>query len=124
MIKSTSEREKKYWSDVTAEMMSDEEKDGDTYVRHPPAYRSDQLNRFIEKLDSRLESTPSRHARHARVLGSPIQKLAPAGAKSWMLKETGGMPVAGASTDDQDIAADASDLDLFGASDHEDLECD
>lgn len=80
-IKNNSEKEKKYWADVTADMMSDEEKIGDEYVRHQPSFRSDRLNRFIQKLERRLESTRSMHARHARVLGSSNSK-----AKSWMIK--------------------------------------
>lgn len=35
-IKSTSEKEKKYWSDVTRDMMSDEEKDGN--IHSPPLF--------------------------------------------------------------------------------------
>lgn len=94
-------------------MMSDEEKVGDTYVRHPPAYRSERLNRFIQKLDSCLDSTPSRHARHTRVLGSPVEKRIPARAKSWMLKENEGTAIAGRS-DDQNAEAEGPDHDLFG----------
>ena len=46
-------KKKKYWSAVTAEMMSEEEKVDDTYmyVRYPPSYRSERLNKFIQKLD-------------------------------------------------------------------------
>lgn len=42
-----------YWSDITAEMKSDEEKQGDVYILHPPSYQSSSLTKFIEKLDSR-----------------------------------------------------------------------
>ena len=69
-------------------MMSDEEKVGDKYVRHPPSYRSERLHRFIQKLDSRLARTPTRHARHTRVLGSPVEKEPPPGAKKWILRST------------------------------------
>ena len=67
-------------------MMSDEEKVGDNYIRHQPSFRSERLNRFILKLDHCLESTPSRHARHTRILGSPVEKTAPVRAKKWMIK--------------------------------------
>ena len=33
-------KEAQYWSDITADMMLDEEKQGDVYIRHPPSYRS------------------------------------------------------------------------------------
>ena len=79
--KSFIRKERKYWGEVTPDMMSDEEKVGDKYIRHPPSYRSDRLNRFIQKLDSRLESTPSGHARHTRLLGSPVEKEPPVRAK-------------------------------------------
>ena len=104
-MRKKSEKENKYWSAVTAEMMSEEEKVDDTYVRHPPSYRSERLNKFIQKLDERLECTPSHHARHARILGSPIEKPIPAVAKRWMLK------------DDLRNQPEGSDVDLF-ASDH------
>ena len=109
-IKATSEKEKKYWSYVTPDMMSDEEKDGNTYIRHPPSYRSERLNRFIQKLDSRLDSTPSRHA---RVLGSPVEKQTPARAKRWMLKDCNSENVAVAN-DDQNPEAPASNGESFG----------
>lgn len=77
-IKKTSERQKKH---CTADMMSDEEKVGDRHVCPPPNYRSERLNRFIQKLDEGLDSTPSSHARHTIVLGSPVEKRIPANAK-------------------------------------------
>ena len=66
-------------------MMSDEEKVDDTYVRHQPSFRSVRLNNFIQKLDGRIEKTPSSHPRHIRVLGSPVEKSAPENAKPWMI---------------------------------------
>lgn len=114
-IKATSEKEKKYWSDVTPDMMSDEEKDGNTYIRHPPSYRSERLNRFIQ---SCLDSAPSRHARHARVLGSPVEKQTPARAKRWMLKDSNSENVAVAN-DDQNPEAPASEGESFGISEEE-----
>ena len=69
-------------------MMSDEEKFDDKYIRHQPTYRSEKLNSFIQMLDRRLENMPSRHARHVRVLGSPVERRPPARAKKWMIKNT------------------------------------
>lgn len=72
-------------------MMSDEEKVGDKYVCHPPSYRSEKLHKFIERLDNRLEKVPTHHARHARVLGSPVEKEPPTGAKKWILRNSEGL---------------------------------
>ena len=47
-------KEERHWKEVTPEMMSDEERVGDKYVRHPPSFRSEKVSKFIEKLDSRL----------------------------------------------------------------------
>ena len=68
-------------------MLSDEEKVGDTYVRHQPSFRSERLNKFIQKLDERIENMPTTHPRHHRVLGSPIVTPVPEHAKPWMLAE-------------------------------------
>ena len=50
-------KEAELWSEVSPEMMSDEEREGEGYVCHQPHYRSRSLNSFIKKLDSRLDST-------------------------------------------------------------------
>lgn len=76
-----------------------------TYIRHPSSYR---VNRFIQRPDSRLDSTPSRHARHARVLGSSVEKQAPATEKSWMLKDTN-LENDAAANDDQNLEVPASE---------------
>ena len=65
------------------EMMSDEEKVGDKWIRHPPSYRSELFSRFIEKLDSRASDTNC--VRFPRDIGSPRQREAPSTAKAWML---------------------------------------
>ena len=59
------------WADVTPEMMSDEELDGNICIRHQPSYRSHPLNR------------PSTHPQLERRLGSPI----PSGMKRWTVKK-------------------------------------
>ena len=76
----------KYWNDATVEMMSDGERAGEKWVRHRPSYRSDCLNRFLEKLDGRA-STVDR-ARFPRDIGSPRVKNPPPCAKQWMLSIT------------------------------------
>lgn len=77
----------KYWSEVTPDMMSDEEKIDDSYVRHPPSFRSERFNKFIQKLDDRLANMPGSHPRYSRRLGSPIETGAPEHAKSWMINK-------------------------------------
>ena len=81
-------KEIKRWSEVTPCMMSDEEEQGDAYVRHPPLYRSNILSQFIDKLDSRYEKRNSNtnHPRKARILGSYVTVPIPPDAKKWMLK--------------------------------------
>ena len=81
-------KEAQYWSDITADMMSDEEKQSDVYIRHPPLYRSSTLTKFIEKLDSRSEAKNGNnsHPRQKRQLGTSIDAPVPLKAKNWMLK--------------------------------------
>ena len=75
--------------------MSDEEKVGHNYVRHPPAYRSTKLNDFIDKLDKRLAQKIS-HPRTVRLLGSPSEQPIPSNVKSWMVqKESRTQPAEG-----------------------------
>ena len=40
---------------MTPDMMSEEEGDGEGYVGHQPSHRSKALDRFLEKLDARLD---------------------------------------------------------------------
>lgn len=68
--------------------MSDEEEQGDIYIRRPPQYRSNLLAQFIEKLESRYEkrNSATSHPRKKRIVGSPIDVPTPVEAKKWMLK--------------------------------------
>lgn len=79
-------KERKYWNDVTVDMMSDEERAGEKWVRHRPSYRSELFNRFIDKLDCRAAN--GERARFPRDLGSPRSKNPPTCAKKWMLCQT------------------------------------
>lgn len=76
---------------ITPDMMSDEEKVENTYIRHPPSYRSERLQKFLIMLDERAEKSQSKtaHPRIPRQLGSPVTKAAPPHAKKWMKKEEG-----------------------------------
>ena len=80
-------REVELWEDVTPEMMSEEEEDGEGYVRHPPSYRSEGLTKFITKLDQRLDMRQSKHPRVARRLDSPLEKPLPHMYKKWVVKK-------------------------------------
>lgn len=75
----------KYWKQVTPDMMSDEEKQGDIFIRHQPSYRSDKLSIFLSKLDNRFEKKSSHQPRVKRQMGSPAQKDIPMFAKNWMI---------------------------------------
>ena len=79
-------KETKFWADVTADMMSEEERVGDVYVRHPPHYRSEKLNKFIRKLDERASKKTKSHARFSRKEGSPRKVQIPKHAKQWMIE--------------------------------------
>ena len=81
-------KEAKYWSDITPEMMSDEDRVEDKYVRHPPSFRSDKVSRFIHKLDSRLNRKGSDKARFVRVMGSPRMLPPPRNAKQWTIAQS------------------------------------
>ena len=80
-------RESELLEEVTPDMMSEEEEEGNGYIRHPPSYRSKGLNKFTAKLDKRLDTKQSKHPRVARRLGSPREKLLPHMCKKWVIKD-------------------------------------
>ena len=77
-------KEAELWVDVSPEMISVEEKVGEMYIRHPPAYQSQSLDKFISKLDICLDSgkNNNKHPRADRKLGSPHTKPIPVRCKS------------------------------------------
>ena len=75
-------KEANVWKHITVEMMSDEEKRDNVYVRHQLSYRSDALNAFIKKLDRRSDSATGNHAKFERKIGTPTNKSVPKGAKN------------------------------------------
>ena len=79
-------REKTLWAEVKPEMMSDEERSQDSYILHPPSYRSEALNTFITKLDARLDKEKNTHPRLERIMGSPREKPVPSRFKKWTIK--------------------------------------
>ena len=89
-------KEFKSWESITADMMSDEEKRGDTYVRHQPDYRSLKFTAFLDKLDERSSRKQSKHARYKRSIGTPVKVAPPAGTEKWVMKsvEEDELPIA------------------------------
>ena len=67
-------------------MMSDEEKQGDVFIRHQPSYRSTKLIKFLDKLDKRSAQKVTHQPRTNRQLGSPVKKEIPPTCKEWMIK--------------------------------------
>ena len=80
-------KEQFHWKDVTADMMSDEERVGDIYVRHPPSYRSEKFHKFLMKLDEREDTKSNCRARFKRQEGFMVKKVAPINCKPWMVKK-------------------------------------
>ena len=83
--KQVRDREQDYWKDVTPDMMSDEEKQGDVFVRHQPSYRSTTFTKFLNKLDKRAAAKSSHQPQTNRELGSPVEKPIPPMCKQWMI---------------------------------------
>ena len=78
-------KEAKNWKFITPEMMSEEEEDGDSFIRHRPSWRSSTLNRFLEKLENRYKSKHPKSLAKPRTYGDPVQKIPPSGAPLWMV---------------------------------------
>lgn len=67
-------------------MMSEEEEEGDTFIRHKPSWRSDTLNQFLEKLESCFKDKHPKSLAKPRKYGEPVEKNVPSGIPSWMIK--------------------------------------
>ena len=76
--------EKKYWSDVIPEMVSEEERVGDRWLWHRLSYKYFKITQFIAKVDSRAPN--NKHACFPRDISSPVQLNIPAQAKDWTIK--------------------------------------
>ena len=100
------EKEAEKWKHVTPDM-SEEEEEGDSFIRHQPSWRSDIFNHFLEKLEGRYKAKHARSLAKPRTYGEPVQKPPPASAPSWMVRQH--------CTDDNsanELFSDASDADL------------
>ena len=78
-------REIKNWKDITPEMMSEEEAEGDEFIRHRPSWRSSSLNKLLEKLDNRFKAKNKKSLAKPRSYGIPSDKPAPDNTPTWML---------------------------------------
>ena len=87
-------KEAKFWNDVTVDMMSDEEKRDELYVRHQPTYRSNTLNVFIKKLDERSAASSTTHSKFQRIIGTPVKKAVPPSTKKWIVRPMSSSPKA------------------------------
>ena len=82
------EREAQAWKDVLPCMMSEEEDTGpNTFERHRPLWRSQKLNRFLEKLDTRFKKSKKTTPARERSYGEELSVPAPQYAKLWMVAE-------------------------------------
>ena len=74
------ERIKKYWDEVSAEMMTEEETgDEDDYIRHRPAWRSQDFNKMVDLLDAQRKGV--RSLARPRQIGMPSTVSPPSTAK-------------------------------------------
>ena len=101
MIKKARATEMKAWKYMRADMMSEEENDGDGFIRHRYSWRSDKLNKFIEKLDKRHGKSTRAGPAKKRIYGQMITKQTPENLPPWM--------VAKADADNDDTAAHNED---------------
>ena len=72
------------WRYITPDMMSEEEEDGDGFVRHSFSWRSHVLNSFLVKLDKRLSAGNPKVLLKKRVYGDILEKPAPDNVPLWM----------------------------------------
>jgi len=112
--------EAKRWAEITPEMMSEEELDEDNkvYIRHPPEYRSSTLNKFIEKLDERVEAGfKGVHPRMQRLLGSPRKRSPPKYMKDWAINSPSVIDGEGLQSEipviDEDECSDSDSSDIL-----------
>ena len=75
------------WQHITPDMMSEEEEDGDGFVRHSFSWHSKTLNNFFVKLHKRLSTGNAKILAKKCVYGDGIEKPAPGNVPPWM-KET------------------------------------
>ena len=84
---------KKEWKHVTPDMMSEEDNNSE-FIRHSPSWRSQPLNQFLKKLETRFKLKHEKSLAKPRSYGSQKNISAPIGIPSWMIEaEDSSMPV-------------------------------
>ena len=72
-------------------MMSEEEEEGDSFIRHRPSWRSEEFNKFFDMLDERYsEKDPKTKAKaFSQKLGEVVLRdpPVPISAELWMISE-------------------------------------
>ena len=82
MVKS---REMSKWDKASADMMSEEEEDDNgTFIRHRYAWRSDNFNRFIDKLEECIAKNSKKSLAKNRTYGDTLNTPPPLHAHEWM----------------------------------------
>lgn len=75
---------KKYWEEITPDMMTEEETgEDDNYIRRRQSWRSTNFNRLIDALDASCTMTKS--MAKPRQIGAPTVNPPPSSAKKWMV---------------------------------------
>ena len=69
-------------------MMSEEEENGDGFIRHRQSWRSLAFNRFIEKIDTRLSRRGSKTTARKREYGTECDRPAPINIPGWMIESS------------------------------------
>ena len=67
-------------------MMSEEEEEGGSFIRHRPSWRSNTQNQFLEKLERRFKEKHANSLAKPHTYGDPIQKTPPVGIPLWMVR--------------------------------------
>ena len=106
-------KETKLWEFVTPDLMPDEEKRDETYVRHQPEYQSEKFNLFLNKLDMRSTKKQTNHSRFKRSIGTPMKKPAPVGVPKWMVKASAEFEVASTADSSSENSESDSDSELI-----------
>ena len=79
-------------------MMSEEEDDDGTFIRHRYAWRSHSFNQFIEKLEERIGRSGKKTLARKRTYGSPINEPPPPHCQEWMKSDPA--PVDGSNSEE------------------------
>ena len=68
--------------------MSEEEENEDGFIRHRQSWRSQALNRFIEKIDNHLSKKSGKSTARRREYGDLCERPTPKDVPKWMIFTT------------------------------------